>query len=882
MEHNLNPQQLQAVNTINGTVQVIAAAGSGKCITGDSYVFSNLGIVPMKDFEQLALEYDKLVLGVKSFDLTKQKTINTNTSHFYNMGKAQTIKIQTSFGYELEGTPEHPIITSNSNQSLEFTQLRNLKVSDSVLISTQNDIWSKEALISKKKAYLLGQSVKHSSFTEIPKTILQSNKDIVRNFLQGLLSMKNFNLENNRQTIFYVTSFKEFAKQLQIILLNFGIVSKLVHGDKSYKLIISGKNFKTFVENVGVKHLPKTFQLQILDSLTSETESVPFFDTITNITLSNAIVYDFTVPDTHSFVANGFINHNTTTLVTRVQNMIERHNILPHEILTISFTNASATDLKEQLSKRGIDGVFTGTFHSICKHLLQTIGYESLHNLPNKYLFKRELENITKQKNLNVDDILSWISYQQSYGLSSNDNFVEKESLYIETDLRKYYKYYEDFKKKTNSYDFNDWLILTILEYQKNNIGRTWKYVLVDECQDLNQVQHVLVNNFCLGNNIFAVGDYFQSIYDWNGAVPELFKNFYKKHPDTRVINMNTNYRSCENIVEAANEFIRNYNENYEHYKDTVANNKMQGVIQCNMFVNKTQEALYVVNKIKKLLENNVSPNDIAIIYRNNSSSDYIEHYLKKEKIDYNITSNKSFLDRTEIQGILSVLRLVLDVTDDEAFEKLFSSRFYPLTYFKNSVLEDLKTISGKKDISLFEAFLDYKFTQTWQNNNRNYFIDSINRLKIQHEKHLSNDKIIDNIVKVFKIKEWLIEKFEASSIPDKLDGIENLKVFSQESSLSNFISFCLSGYSTNNNSKKNGVTLTTIHKSKGLEYKITFIIGLEDKKFPSNKCHINSEARLMYVAVTRAKEQLYLSSIGHSTFFDEYTLSLKGKAGED
>ena len=875
----LNEQQLQAINCVDGTVQVIAAAGSGKCISGDSYVFTNLGIVRMDYLEQLVNNLDELLVEVKSFDLHNQKLIKTNTSHFYNMGITNTIKLKTSFGYELEGTPEHPIIVLDNN-SLKFTHLRDINTSSIVLINTQNNIWGQNTSISKKKAYLLGQSIKHETQVEIPPSILQGNREVARSFLQGLFSIKHFSLEDKNFSVFYTTYSKEFAKQLQMLLLNFGIITKMTHGNE-FTLTISGKHFNNFVETIGIKHLPQTLQSQISNSLISNFEdNSQFFDTITEITFSKSNVYDFTVPNTHSFVANGFVNHNTTTLITRIQNMIQKHNISPSEILTISFTSASATDLKEQLSKRNIEGVLAGTFHSICRYLLQSIGYDNLLNFPNKYLFKRELETKAKSKNLNIEDILSWISYQQSYGLTSKDDFVSKESLYEEKDLRLFYQYYEDFKTKTNSYDFNDWLMLTLKEYKHGNIKRKWQYVLVDECQDLNRVQHMLANSFCSGNNLFTVGDYFQSIYDWNGAVPELFKDFYKMHQNTTVINMNRNYRSCQNIVHAANNFIRRYNEGYEHYKDTVANNTADGIVKYKMFATRGAEAMYVVKNIQSLLQKGVSPNDIAVIYRNNSSSDYVEHYLKKANIDYSVTSNKSFFDRTEIQGILSVLRLVLDVTDDEAFENLFSARLYPLTFFKNSVLDDLKTISGKKNISLYEAFLDYKFSQTWQKNNRNYFVDYINRLKIQHEKHLSNDKIIDNIVKIFKLKEWMNEKFEASSISDKLEGIENFKTFSQESSLSNFISFCLSGYQSNNNSKKDGITLTTIHKSKGLEYKVTFVIGLEDKNFPSSKSSINSEARLMYVAVTRAKEQLYLSSIGYSKFYTEYTEPLERKDG--
>lgn len=564
----------------------------------------------------------------------------------------------------------------------------------------------------------------------------------------------------------------------------------------------------------------------------------------------------------------------TSTLVERIANMVN-NGIPQSEILTISFTNASAKELEEKLKVKGINEVTSGTFHSVCKQIIEENTYKDIaNNFPNKYKYKRTVETITGEKNINLNDILAWISYQYSYNLNSaSDKFEEKESVYDETQLRTFFSIYEDFKNDTDTYDFDDWLTITHDLYKKNKNIRKWSYVLIDENQDSNLIQHLLINDFCSTDNIFVVGDYNQCIYCWNGATPELFKDFDKTHKGTKVINLNTNYRSCANIVEAANNFIEPYNEGYVNYKNSIPNNKENGIIECKKYADKTDEALNVVNKIKELIKNGTNQNDIAVIYRNNCTSDYVENELKKNEIPYTIYNNGSFFDRKEIKGILSILRLVNSTTDDEAMEILLTeTRFYPFTYFKGTLADELKMESGKKNITIYEAFMDHAWEKSWQRKNADAFVDFINRLKIQNEKHLSIGKMIDNIVKMFRIEEWIFNNTEASSIDDKLDGIENLKTISSNYSVENFVKFCTSGININKNKDKDGVSLMTIHKSKGLEFKVVFLIGLEDGKFPSSKSSVESEARLMYVAVTRPKEQLYVSSIDSSLFYEEYS----------
>ena len=560
----------------------------------------------------------------------------------------------------------------------------------------------------------------------------------------------------------------------------------------------------------------------------------------------------------------------SSVLVERILNMIN-HNIKPEDILTISFTNASATDLKKRLANKDID-VQAGTFHSICKQLLEDVGYKNLTNFPNKYKLKREMEMRTGEKNLNIDDIISWIDYQKAYGLSYTDILMEKESIYSNKGLLKeFFQIYEEFNHKNNYYDFNDWMLLTIKGYKSNKIKKKWKYILCDEVQDLSGVQHELMKFFCSTNNIFIVGDLQQSIYSWRGALPELFQNFDKSHKNTKVINMNTNYRSCDMIVGAANNFIRPYNKEYKHYKDAIANNKDDARIECQLYNDKETEAAYVVRNIKRMLDNGVNPKEIAVLYRNHSCSDFIERELKLAGIKYKTFNENSFFDRSEIKGVLSVLRLLVDYSDDEAFENLLTSRFYPTTYYKGDLIDKLRTEAGKRNYSMYEAFLDHRFNAEYERKNRDILSDMLARLKIQKDKHLSADKIINNIVKSFRVENYLKEKCMYDVYLDKIESINNFSQMGKNTQVDMFVKMCTTG-GVKNNKQSDCIELRTIHSSKGLEWDTTFLVGLEYGKFPSDKSDILSEARLMYVGTTRARKELYISSIGGSEFYDEYS----------
>lgn len=1023
-----NEMQQQAIQHFDGACGVIASAGSGKCLKGDSLILTERGIIQIDEipnhFE--VNSNNECVVNVYSLNKNKNDFIKNNTSHFYNMGMSKTIKLTTSYGYEIEGTPEHPVIVLNDEGDLEFKELQNIVEQDIVAIVRNSNMWGNDKTFSEDLAYLFGlligdgylnensgkigfsknddylrgkyiellhklfknypininiirkkesnscdvnfynMKLKHSlendyglkmelsEGKEIPQLIMMSPKNITVKCLQGLFDTDG---TFDKKGVFeYSTKSPKLIRQVQTILLNLGIISSVKkrkvknYEDTYYYLYISGSNLRLFHKLINfryarekkdklenfinlnkkvndnihlfykqgerIKRIRENFKgksyysgskqklfnsdisiglrdyifekrnltkqsiqkiLTIIDFKNEDTEYLDFLskniflDKIANIKKSESVVYDFTVPDTHSFVSNGFISHNTTILLNRINNLVSNHNIPESDILTISFTRNTADELKAKLNKMGYTNVNVGTFHSVCGKILSQ---EGIYLTPQNLIKDWQVENLFRQMDnkADVNEIKSFISYQKNYMKMPDDEFVVKNSFYSEEDLRVFYKKYEEHKKQNKLYDFDDYLLLAYDVVSKNKGKYTFEYILVDEHQDTNLVQNKLLKEICPSGNMFVVFDQKQAIYSFRGGNPEYCMNFENDWGNSTIINMNINYRSVNNIVEGANKFIRPHYKHYKHYKDAIANNKSNGIITKNSYINEEMEAKEVADKIEQLIKQGESLNEIAVLYRLNSQSAHIENELKARDIEYEISGDGSFFKRREIAGILSYLRLIHNPHDDVAFENVFKLRNFPLQYFSNKIFNDIKRVSGINNKSLYETFIDTKFNKPWMDKNAKVFRDSIERLTLQHKKFENVGSLISNVIKAFQMEEYIKNKYtNPEELKDRLRSLEILKGFVKSHDLEQFISFCY-GVNTKKRSKKDVVKLMTVHASKGLEFNQVFIIGIQDSKFPHEWSDIEEEARLFYVAVTRPKKNLYISEIGAgSKFINEY-----------
>lgn len=564
----------------------------------------------------------------------------------------------------------------------------------------------------------------------------------------------------------------------------------------------------------------------------------------------------------------------SSSLLHRIKTLVEIHNEKESDILAISFTRKTADELKNKLFKMGMYDVNVGTFHSICGKILAEEGSK----INSQNLIKEwQVESCLKKIDNKVDtkDVMGFIGYQKNYLKSFNDNFVPKQSNYSEEELRIFFKAYEMFKKQQGLCDFDDYLV-ECYKLLKSNPGKyTFEFILVDEHQDSNLVQNMILKEWCKSGNICAFMDVRQSIYSFRAGNIEYAMNFEKDWKNAKTIHMETNYRSTKNIVEYANRFIKPYFSTYSHYSDAIPSNQDEGSIQLRKYDGREEEAIDIVDEIEQLISDGEKLSEIAVLYRLNSHSIYIENELRKRNIPYDITTEGSFFKRNEIMGIISFLRLLQNPHEDIAFENILKLRCNPLTFFSNKDFDEVRVSSGANNRSLYESFISYKFDKPWKNKNADIFEKNFNRLRIQNDKGISIRELIDNIIKTFKLQDYINDKYNSDEErEDRIKGMYALKKFVKGDDLDKFISYLDSNASMKRKAVKNSVKLMSAHSSKGLEWDNVFLVGVENEKFPHVKSKESEEARLWYVAVTRARKNMLISQIGEDnkficTYFD-------------
>lgn len=556
----------------------------------------------------------------------------------------------------------------------------------------------------------------------------------------------------------------------------------------------------------------------------------------------------------------------STVLVERIKTLVEKHKVDEEDILAISFTNKTAKELEAKLSKKGLNFVNVGTFHAVCLRIMLKEGVDVRGKLVPEWKAENWFKTIDKKPDM--QDILGFIGYQKNYMRKPEDQFVYKDSNYDEETLRQFYRVYESNKKYEGLYDFDDYMLLTLDILRKNKGKYTWEFVLVDEHQDSNLIQQELLKEICTSGNMFVVGDAKQAIYGFRAGNLEYFMNFEEYWKGATIINMFMNYRSTNNVVEMSNNFIRPYFKGYAHYVDSKSFNENDGEIELLTFDNDVSEAIEVVERIDKMIKSGTDPDDIAVLYRLNAQSMYIETELKNKGIEYDITNNSSFFKRREVDAIINYLRLIHNPHDDGAMENIFKFRANPLKFFSNALFDSVRRNSGANNISLYESLITYNFEKPWQNNSASNFEKSINRLRLQHDKGVSVSVLIDNIVKLFDIEDNIQEKYSnQEEVDERIKSIAILKSFVKNNNLEQFITYV---YSTNTKkkSRKNAVKLMTIHASKGLEWDNVFLVGVSDGVFPHELSEVDEEARLFYVGATRARKNFYVSQIGKDNKF--------------
>ena len=562
----------------------------------------------------------------------------------------------------------------------------------------------------------------------------------------------------------------------------------------------------------------------------------------------------------------------TSTLTCRIAYLID-NGVPDHKILAVTFTNKAAKEMSSRIAKMGvnINNLWIGTFHGICNKILRYHAKEA--GLRKGFYIMDQQEQLTflkrvlrangyDPKSVNVDDLQLKINGYKEVGWRSNHlnrNFAE----------RRYYELYEVACKNENCVDFAE-LLLGCYELFKNNNAvlehyqEKFEHILVDEFQDTNELQYKWIKLLSEKNkNVFAVGDDDQSIYSFRGADPKNM-NLLIQDFNAKIIKIEKNYRSDANILEAANAVIKmNKNRQGKNLTPTLQAEKL-----INLYSAQTdeQESGFIAQEIKNKRRAGIAYKDMAILYRTNGQSRSLEKSLTSLNIPYIVYGGFRFFDRQEIKHAMAYLRLALNPHDNIAFLRVAN---IPARAIGDAALHKLDSLAQTNSISLYEMAktADNKTIKKFQP-----FVEKIDNLRL-----LSNNKNLSELVKMIIVNSGLELMYEK----DKKDGEERLdnlyelisaaEVFMAENGpndIEEFLAF--STLETDVEAKKrdnnlDAVKLMTVHASKGLEFNTVFLTGLEENLFPHanslNEVHaIEEERRLMYVALTRAKKELFLS----------------------
>lgn len=582
-----------------------------------------------------------------------------------------------------------------------------------------------------------------------------------------------------------------------------------------------------------------------------------------------------------------------TRVVTLRINYLLSQGLAPEEIVAVTFTNKAAKEIQERVCKLSNQEIIKRrpplicTFHSLGVYILRRsishLGFNSNFSIYDQSDSLKLLKNCANSLNIKPNLVDSY-SYGISHAKSQQIEPSELSEIEENPELIELYKLYQMRLKEANAVDFDDLLFLTVKLFQQfpqvaAEYSTTWKALLIDEYQDTNQAQYLIAKSIVQNHqNIFVVGDPDQSIYSWRGANIKNILNFEKDYPNARTIRLEKNYRSYSNILNAANALIENNSSRLK--KDLLSVKGPGEKIKLFLGKNEKEEADFVAKKIEYLHKKKQIPlKDICIFYRTNFQSRTFEDALLRLRIPYEIIGGISFYQRKEIKDILAFLKMLILDKDFIAFERTINlpkRSLGPATVsllinyarkFPGSILEACQDLLVSPEIKL-----EKKLT-TKQKEGLQEYCSILTLLKEDLSK-IELHEVLTKTILVTKYREFLKE--DKDSYEDKNSNLNELiskaleweKQNSQENQLDKFLEEIALKSSSEDivTSKEDRLNLMTIHNSKGLEFPIAFIVGLEEDLFPhanskGNLENIEEERRLCYVGITRAQDLLYLSA---------------------
>lgn len=584
----------------------------------------------------------------------------------------------------------------------------------------------------------------------------------------------------------------------------------------------------------------------------------------------------------------------TKVLTHKIAYLLSEKNVKPWNILSITFTNKAANEMKQRVEKlvgEASQEMWLGTFHSICVRILRRfidrIGFDTtfliFDSTDQRTLLKECIKSIGLDDKLFTDrSVLSEISNGKNDMLEPKAYQVKYNGDFRKEKIGEVYELYQKKLKENNALDFDDIINYTIkiltenpdvLEYYTEK----FKYVLVDEYQDTNKAQFMLVSILASKyGNITVVGDNDQGIYSFRGADITNILNFEKDFPGSKIVKLEQNYRCTGNILKAANAVIKN-NEN--KYDKKLWTENEEGKLPCIYKAeDEYDEASYIVKQINMLkMEEYLKLSDFVILYRMNSQSRAIEDIFRRENIPYKIIGGLKFYERKEIKDIIAYLRLIFNTSDNLSLKRIINE---PKRGIGKTSLDNIQDISDKTGKSMYEII---KYAEQYELNrvkaNSIQFVEVIEELRKQ-----VNQIPISELIKLTLNKTGYVKALENENTIEAESRIQNLEEFltvaiefeeqMAENTLAEFLeSISLTSDIDNMEESEDTVTLMTLHSAKGLEFPVVFLVGMEEGIFPGYKSigeikELEEERRLFYVGITRAMQYLYLTCAKRRTIF--------------
>jgi len=590
----------------------------------------------------------------------------------------------------------------------------------------------------------------------------------------------------------------------------------------------------------------------------------------------------------------------TRVLTSRAAHIIKEKKAWPNQILCVTFTNKAAREMQNRISKllkeKTSSMPWLGTFHSVSAKLLRrhadAVGLNSRFTIIDEDDQQRLIKNICKAENIDVKKlsprfILALIDNWKNKGLLPKDVVVKK-SLQLEKAILNVYKIYQERLKILNSCDFGD-LILHCVNIFKNSpdildlYSKNFKYILVDEYQDSNHIQSEWLNLLAKkNNNICCVGDDDQSIYSWRGAEIQNFLDFSKIYKNTKIIKLEQNYRSTQNILSAASGLISKNKDRLG--KKLWTDGKNGELVKLSCYKNGREEAVEIGDIIEKKLKKKYSLNSISILVRAIFQTREFEERFLKIGMGYRVIGGTKFYERAEIKDSVAFLRIINQKNDDLAFERIIN---VPRRSIGNNTLKQLHEWGKKSRKCLEDSAIELLQLNKIKPKTKIGLVRILNlfnkwRFDLKEKKHYEIMEIIldeSGYSQMLKDKKDLESEGRLENLKELIRGMHDFD------NLQGFLEHVALATSIDQNWEGEKINLMTMHAAKGLEFDVVFLPGWEEGLFPHQKSleekgdlALEEERRLAYVGITRAKKETFISFVMNRMYRGDWVDSLASR----